>query len=184
MMPLKPYTVPAHYQNKVVFLDRDGVLNQEVGDYVYDPALFIILPKVPQALARLKAAGYGLVIVTNQGGIDKGLFTKAQMQACHNKLLAATGPVFTHVFYSPHHRSSTLSQLSKPNSLMVERGLHLLQARPEHCWLVGDAGRDLEAAAAVGVQGILVPTLKEHEHPLACHIASSLYTAVDYILAQ
>jgi D-glycero-D-manno-heptose 1,7-bisphosphate phosphatase len=174
--------VPAHYAGKIVFLDRDGILNQEVGDYVYDPDLFIIPDGVPEALHALKAAGYKLVVVTNQGGLGQDLYTRADMAACHAKLLAATGPVFDAIFYSPHHRTRTLSQLSKPNSLMVERGLHRFAARPEHCWLIGDAGRDLVAAAAVGVRGILVPTLKEHEHPLAVHIAQDLHAAAKWVL--
>ncbi|KAA0804567.1 HAD-IIIA family hydrolase, partial [Staphylococcus aureus] len=58
--------------NKAVFLDRDGVLNEEMGDYVWTPARFHICPDVPAALARLKAAGYYLVVVTNQAGIARG----------------------------------------------------------------------------------------------------------------
>jgi D-glycero-D-manno-heptose 1,7-bisphosphate phosphatase len=183
-MQLKPYRVPSHYAHKAVFLDRDGILNQEVGDYVYDTEAFIIPDGVPEALAALKAAGYWLVVVTNQGGLDKDLYTRAAMAACHAKLETAAPGLLDAIYYSPHHKTRTLSQLSKPNSLMVERGLHRYQCRPELSYLVGDAGRDLEAAAAVGVRGILVPTLKEREHPLAIHIAADLRAAAAWILAQ
>jgi D-glycero-D-manno-heptose 1,7-bisphosphate phosphatase len=183
-MLLKPYSVPAHYTAKAIFLDRDGILNQEVGDYVYDPELFIIPEGVPEALQALKAAGYKLIVVTNQGGLDKDLYTRADLAACHAKLEAAAPGLLDYIYYSPHHKTKTLSQLSKPNSLMVERGLHRYQARPENCYLIGDAGRDLEAAAAVGIKGILVPTLKEHEHELAVHIASDLRAAAAWILER
>jgi D-glycero-D-manno-heptose 1,7-bisphosphate phosphatase len=106
------------------------------------------------------------------------------MAACHAKLEAAAPGLLDIIYYSPHHKTRTLSQLSKPNSLMVERGLHRYHCRPELSYLIGDAGRDLEAAAKVGVKGILVPTLKEHEHPLAVHIAQDLRHAANWILAQ
>jgi len=176
------YPVPAHYREKIVFLDRDGILNEEIGDYVFKPDLFIIPDGVPEGLRLLKKAGFRLVVVTNQGGIDKGLFTRADMEACHKKLFATIGPVLDAIYYSPHHRSKTHSQLSKPNSLMIERGLHRYQGRPSDSFLIGDAGRDLEAAAAVGVRGILVPTLKEQTHPLAVHIAPNLLAAAAWII--
>lgn len=178
------YPVPARYGGKAVFLDRDGVLNQEIGDYVFDPDLFVIPDHVPGALQTLKAAGYRLIVVTNQGGIDKGLFTRAQMDACHAKLEAAAPGLLDYIYYSPHHKIKTRSQLSKPNWLMLERGLHRYGCRPEHSFLVGDAARDLEAAAALGIRPILVPTLKETEHPLAAHVAADLAAAADWILQQ
>jgi D-glycero-D-manno-heptose 1,7-bisphosphate phosphatase len=64
-------------QQKCVFLDRDGVLNRERGDYTYTLEDFEVLPGVPEALALLKQNGYMLIVVTNQGGIAKGLYTKA-----------------------------------------------------------------------------------------------------------
>jgi len=182
-MALHPYSVPDSYTNKIVFLDRDGILNEEVGDYVYELDAFVIPHGVPEALRALKAAGYRLVVVTNQGGLDKGLYTRAQMAACHAKLEAAAPGLIDHIYYSPHHKTVTRSQLSKPLSLMLERGLHRYQARPQDCFLVGDAARDLEAAAAVGIRGILVPTLKEREHPLAVHVAADLAAAAAWILA-
>ena len=75
--------------NKAVFLDRDGVLNEEIGTYVWEPEKFIICPGVPESLARLKAAGYYLIVVTNQAGIAKKLYTAADVRACHAKLQAA-----------------------------------------------------------------------------------------------
>ena len=67
--------------NKAVFLDRDGVLNREIGTYVWEPARFEVLPGVAESLIRLKAAGYHLIVVTNQAGIARGLYTATDVQA-------------------------------------------------------------------------------------------------------
>ena len=178
------YTAPPHYHQKAVFLDRDGILNQEIGDYVYRPENFIIPEGTADALRSLKEAGYKLIVVTNQGGIGKGLYTTKEMDACHAKLQAACPDMLDAIYYSPHHGSITRSQLSKPNSLMLEKGIHRFHIDPAQSYLVGDAGRDLEAADKVGIRGILVPTLKEREHPLAIHIAPSFPEAADWILSQ
>ena len=168
--------------NKIVFLDRDGVLNEEIGDYVYRLEDFKICKGVPEALQILKKAGYYLVVVTNQGGIDRGIYSRAQMQACHAYLHAETGGVIDAYYHSPHHKTVTKSILSKPNSLMLEKGLHRYEANPAECWLVGDAERDLQAAHQVGVRGILVPTLKEQHSAHADHIATSLLEATRFMV--
>ena len=61
-----------HTLNKVVFLDRDGTLNEEV-NYLHKPEDMKLLPGVPQALKKLKDAGYKLIVVTNQAGVARGV---------------------------------------------------------------------------------------------------------------
>ena len=167
---------------KIVFLDRDGVLNEEIGDYVYRLEDFKICEGVPQALRLLKDAGFTLVVVTNQGGIGRGIYTRQHMQACHDYLHENTGSLIDAFYYSPYHRSVTKSLLSKPNSVMLEKGLHCFKADPAESWLVGDAERDLEAAEHVGVRGILVPTVKEQTSARAVFVAKSLFGAAQFIL--
>ncbi|UYZ63481.1 D-glycero-alpha-D-manno-heptose-1,7-bisphosphate 7-phosphatase [Hymenobacter weizhouensis] len=151
----QPAAAPAA-TNKAVFLDRDGVLNREIGDYVWEPDKFIVLPGVPEALARLKQAGYYLIVVTNQAGIAKGLYTAANVQACHAKLQHACGDLLDALYYAPSHPSVSESLLRKPDSLMLEKALARFRLDPAQCWIVGDRLRDLEAGARVGVRGILV----------------------------
>src|SRR5688572_145881 len=74
-----------------VFLDRDGTLMEDPG-YVGDPALVRILPGVPEALQRLKTAGFRLIIITNQSGIARGRFTVADFEAVQKRLLEQLGP--------------------------------------------------------------------------------------------
>ena len=142
--------------NQAVFLDRDGVLNEELGSYVWTPERFLIPPGVPASLQRLKAAGYHLVVVTNQAGIAKGLYTRADVLACHDLLQRACGYVLDALYFSENHPSVSESIFRKPDSGMLEKAIARFHLDPARSWLVGDRARDLEAGAKVGVRGILV----------------------------
>ncbi|MDB5235150.1 MAG: D,D-heptose 1,7-bisphosphate phosphatase [Hymenobacter sp.] len=143
-------------KNKAIFLDRDGVLNDEIGDYVWKPEEFIVSPGVPESLARLKAAGYFLVVVTNQAGIAKGLYTAADVRACHAKLQAACGNALDALYFSDAHPSVSESILRKPDSGMFEKAVARFNLDPARCWIVGDRYRDMQAGANIGVRGIMV----------------------------
>jgi len=142
--------------NKAVFLDRDGVLNNEIGDYVWELDKFVVSPGVPESLARLKAAGYYLIVVTNQAGIAKGLYTAAEVHACHGKLQQACNGRIDAFYFAPSHPSVSESLLRKPDSLMLEKAIARFHLDPAQCWMVGDRQRDMEAGAKAGVRGILV----------------------------
>ena len=142
--------------NRAIFLDRDGVLNEEMGDYVWMPARFRICPGVPESVARLKAAGYYLIVITNQAGIAKGLYTSADVRACHDILQQACSYQLDALYFAPSHPSVSESILRKPDSGMLEKAVARFQLDPARCWLVGDRARDLEAGARLGVPGILV----------------------------
>ena len=142
--------------NKAVFLDRDGVLNNEIGDYVWELDEFIVSPGVPESLARLKAAGYYLVVVTNQAGIAKGLYTAAHVHACHAKLQAACNDALDALYFSDAHPSVGESILRKPDSGMFEKAVARFGLDVAQCWVVGDRYRDMQAGARLGVRGIMV----------------------------
>ncbi|OON68429.1 D-glycero-alpha-D-manno-heptose-1,7-bisphosphate 7-phosphatase [Hymenobacter sp. CRA2] len=165
--------------NKAVFLDRDGVLNAEIGHYVWRPEEFQVLPDVPAALQRLHAAGYRLIVVTNQAGIAKGLYTRTDMDACHQKLQQACGGLIDAFYFAPGHPSVSQSLSRKPDSLMLEKAMARFGVDAAQCWLVGDRARDLQAAAKVGVRAILVG----HEEPLTYEPrVENLAAATDLIL--
>ncbi len=142
--------------NRAIFLDRDGVLNDELGDYVWTPERFRISAGVPESLARLKAAGYYLIVVTNQAGIAKGLYTRADVFACHELLQQAAGYKLDALYFSENHPSVSESIFRKPDSGMLEKAIARFRLDPARCWIVGDRARDLEAGAKVGVRGIMV----------------------------
>ena len=143
-------------KNKAVFLDRDGVLNQEIGTYVWEQDKFSIIPGVPESLARLKAAGYYLIVVTNQAGIAKKLYTAAEVRACHAKLQVACDNAIDALYFSDAHPSVSESILRKPGSGMLEKAVARFNLDAAQCWIVGDRLRDMEAGANIGVRGILV----------------------------
>ena len=168
--------------NKAIFLDRDGVLNEEIGTYVWEPDKFIVCAGVPESLARLKAAGYLLIVVTNQAGIAKKLYTAAEVRACHAKLQAACGGIIDALYFSDAHPSVSESILRKPDSGLLEKAVARFHLDPAQCWIVGDRLRDMQAGAALGVRGILVG---EEENPagFAPHVAD-LRAATAVILGQ
>ncbi|MFD3000573.1 D-glycero-alpha-D-manno-heptose-1,7-bisphosphate 7-phosphatase [Pontibacter toksunensis] len=152
-------------KNKCVFLDRDGVLNRERGDYTYKLEEFEVLPRVTEALALLKENGYLLIVVTNQAGVAKGFYRRTDVLACHQKLQESSDSIIDAIFYAPGHPSSSESLSRKPDSLMLERAIARYNIDPEASWMVGDSLRDLQAAAKVGVAAVLVG----EQHPAQTH---------------
>lgn len=158
--------------NKAIFLDRDGVINHDPGDYTMSVDEFHILPTVLEALKKLNDHGYLLILITNQGGIAKGLYTHGDVAEIHASFLASCRQAevkITDIYYSPHHESTGKSLSRKPGSLMVERALARYDIDPKTSYMIGDKQRDLEAAAGAGVKGVLIPTnapLLEYVHLL------------------
>ncbi|QNF34622.1 HAD family hydrolase [Adhaeribacter swui] len=168
-------------KQKAVFLDRDGVLNVERGDYTYLPEDFILEEKVPEALALLKENGFLLIVVTNQGGLAKELFTRAQMQACHQKLQQNCRDIIDAIYYAPSHPAVSASLARKPGSLMLEKAIAKFNIDPSKSWMVGDQLRDMQAAGKVHVKGILVGP-----HPPETYLQqrTNLWDATQLILSH
>ena len=164
-----------------VFLDRDGVLNAERGDYTYRTEDFEILSGVPEALKLLKENGFLQIVITNQAGIAKGLYMKEHVLACHEKLQQACGNAIDAIYYAPMHPSVSESLSRKPDSLMLEKAIAKFNIDPERSWLVGDRKRDLEAAGKVNVKAILVGEGETFAHPLR---EKDLLAAARFILSQ
>ncbi len=146
-------------KRKAVFLDRDGVLNRERGTHTWRPEDFEILPDVLPALKALHAAGWLLVVITNQSGIGLGLYGHADVERLHGYLhamLAANGTPLTDIRYCPHHPSGGRCLCRKPGALMLERAAAQHHIDLSASVMIGDRERDMEAAEAVGVRGILV----------------------------
>jgi D-glycero-D-manno-heptose 1,7-bisphosphate phosphatase len=108
---------------KAIFLDRDGVLNEEPGDYTWLVDRFHVLPGVLESLRIWKEQGYALIVITNQGGIDKGLYNHADVEAVHQYfqgLCIQQGFEIDDFYYCPHHNEISGKCLCrKPGSLMI-----------------------------------------------------------------
>ncbi len=143
--------------NKCIFLDRDGVLNQDLEGYLYQTERVEFPEGVKEGLARLKKAGYLLIVITNQAGIAKGLYSAADVRKIHEHLNTEYGNVLDDLYFAPHHENYTTRSLSrKPGSLLIERAMARYQADPAKSWMIGDSERDIEAGMNAGVKTILI----------------------------
>lgn len=142
--------------NKAVFLDRDGILNVERGDYVWTLEDFKIVPGIIAALKELKSQGYLLIVVTNQAGIAKGRYTREDMHQCHEYFQKESGNLIDHFYFAANHPSFSESLLRKPDSLMWEKAIAKFNIDPSQSWMVGDKERDLIPAKKLGIKTIRV----------------------------
>jgi D-glycero-D-manno-heptose 1,7-bisphosphate phosphatase len=145
--------------NRAVFLDRDGVINHDPGDYTKSLEEFIILTDVLEAFQLIKENNYRIILVTNQGGVAKGLYPLENVYEIHNYLRVEAlkvGVEIDEIYFAPYHDDYGKSLSRKPGSLMVERGLAKFQLNPAECVLVGDKARDIESGEKVGVPGIQI----------------------------
>jgi D-glycero-D-manno-heptose 1,7-bisphosphate phosphatase len=141
---------------KAVFLDRDGIINVERGDYVWLLEDFKIVPGIIDVLTELKRQGFLLVVVTNQAGIAKGRYTKEQMQKCHDYFQKESGNIIDHFYYASGHPSVSESLMRKPDSLMWEKAMAKFDIDPKQSWMVGDKERDLVPAKKFEIKSVRV----------------------------
>ncbi len=146
--------------NKAVFLDRDGIINVEIGDYIKCFEDFTLLPHLGEALKQLIDKGYILIVVTNQGGLAKKLYSVEELEKMHNYLIEEMkrfGVAFKEIYYCPHHPDYNGNCLCrKPGSQLVEKAIAKFNIDPSQSYFIGDKQRDIDAGNAVGVKGILV----------------------------
>ncbi len=191
-------TGPSRAPGSAVFLDRDGTLIDELG-YLASPDALVLFPGAARAVARLNAAGLPVLVVTNQSGIARGLFDEDALRAIHlrlNELLAEHGAHVDAFYHCPHHPDLGAPEWRKDCACRKPApGMFLDAARERNLDLgashaVGDAARDLEAAARAGIGSrLLVRTGKgaDTERALTDRgvtVVDDLGAAVDAILAR
>lgn len=146
-------------KNKAVFLDRDGVLNREMGDYVCRFEDFDVLNNF-DVLKNLHDRGYLLIVATNQGGLAKGWYNEDELKKMHDhlkKVYREHDVEITDIFYCPHHPDFTGDcDCRKPKPGLLLQGLEKYDIDPAKSYFIGDRERDMEAASAAGVKGILI----------------------------
>lgn len=146
--------------NRLVLLDRDGVINRDSGEFVKTVAEFVPIPGSVDAIARLHRSGLRIGVATNQSGIGRGLLTEATLAAIHGRLddlVRAEAGVIDAFEHCPHLPEDGC-QCRKPLPGMLLRLMARLGAGPSETVCVGDSLRDLEAAIAAGCEPVLVRT--------------------------
>jgi len=165
--------------SKCVFLDRDGVINEERGDWTYRIEDFQILPGVEEALQKFKSAGYLTIIITNQSGISKGLYSVQEMNGCHEYMQDELGHRFDDIYFAPYHPTITESLGRKPGSLLFERAIAQHSVDIKQSWMIGDKDRDLIPARRLGLKTILIG---EVPSDVADYYSEDLRSTIDIIL--
>jgi D-glycero-D-manno-heptose 1,7-bisphosphate phosphatase len=157
--PRPGHAPPAGAPRRAAFLDRDGVINIDHG-YVARIADFAFVPGVQAAAAELSRAGYALVVVTNQAGIGRGMYTEADFQALTTWMraqFAQAGVTIDGVYHCPHHPSLALGELRracdcrKPAPGMLLAAARDLGLALADSVMFGDKCDDMRAAQAAGV---------------------------------
>ena len=154
--------------------------------YVGDPALVEVYPGVPAALARLKAAGFTIIIVTNQSGIPRGHFTEADFHKVHARFAELIGPGLIDAMYYCADHPDTATDRRKPGPGMLLDGARDHAFDLARSWMIGDRAGDIEAGVRAGVRSILVRTgegATAHGSG-AAYVADSFVDAADFILRK
>lgn len=149
-------------KNKLIILDRDGVINLDSDDYIKSPEEWIPIDSSLKAIARLNQAGYKIGVATNQSGIARGYFNEVTLTMMHKKmemLLAQVGGHINALEYCPDHPNNP-GPNRKPNPGMALKLLELFNAEPSETWFVGDSLSDIQSATNAGCKPALVLTGK------------------------
>jgi len=175
-----------------VFLDRDGVINENREDYVKSLDELKLLPGAAEAIARLSGAGFRIVIVSNQQGIGRGLISPETLERINRKILAelaAAGAVVAGIYYCPHRKEEDC-ECRKPKPGLLRKASTDLGIDLAGSVLIGDSPRDVQAGRSVGSLTILVlsgktrpeeiPNLDAKPH----YVAADLSDAADWILRR
>jgi D-glycero-D-manno-heptose 1,7-bisphosphate phosphatase len=164
---------------KVVFLDRDGVLNRDSPDYIKNEAELELFPFAREAVATFRRAGWIVYVASNQSVVGRGLSTMAEVEAVRDKLVRLAGP-FDGVYYC-YHTPEDRCECRKPEPGLLLRGLADAEEKGtvEECWMVGDSGRDVEAGRRAGCKTAAVLTGR-----LTAEAARELAPPPDLIVAD
>ncbi|HMD31042.1 MAG TPA: HAD family hydrolase [Candidatus Acidoferrales bacterium] len=144
---------------RAVFLDRDGTLCEEVG-YLNHISRLHIFPSAAGAVRRLNAAGFPVIVVTNQSGVARGIFPESLIAQVHERIqhdLAVSGARIDGFYFCPHRREDAC-KCRKPLTGLLERAAHAHALELRGSWFVGDRGADIELAHNAGGRGVLVLT--------------------------
>ena len=179
------------HSHRAIFLDRDGTVNTEV-DYLSSVKDLRLIRNTAKAIRFLNQNKIKVIIVTNQSGISRGLFSIDDLENVHNELkrrLHRKGAYIDAIYYCPHHPDDGCL-CRKPKDRMFKLAAKDFDLKLNKCYIIGDKLTDIKAAHNISAKGILVRTgygkseqnkLKEAD-VMPEHIAEDLYEAVKWII--
>ena len=157
--------------NRLFILDRDGVINFDSPNYIKNPEEWIPIPGSIEAIAKIKAEGWKVVVATNQSAVGRGIIQLTDLFDIHAKLLNCVrrfGADIDGIFFCPH-RPNQECACRKPKPGMFQEITKRFGVVGKYCITVGDSLRDLKAAEAISARSFLVltgngeKTLKDHK---------------------
>lgn len=141
---------------KAVFLDRDGVINEEKKDYVKQVNELKIFSDVPSSVKKLKDAGFIVVVITNQSAINRGLTNHQEVKKIHSNIqeyLKQYGTTIDAFYYCPH-RPDENCNCRKPKPGLLKKAVLEMKIDPNSSWMIGDSDSDVLAAEKIGCKAI------------------------------
>lgn len=181
--------------NKAVFLDRDGTIVEDTG-YLNHPVQVRFLPGAVDAVKKLNEAGYKVIVITNQSGVARGLFSEDMLQTIDKhvqKAILNGGAHLDGIYYCPHHPEHGVypykqaCECRKPHPGLIKKAAKELAIDLASSFMVGDHNTDITAGQRAGVKTILITTGrgKEEKGELKSppeHFAPDLLSAARWIL--
>jgi len=158
---------------KAIFLDRDNTLIEDPG-YINHPDQVRLLDGAAEALVRLRAMGYKLVVISNQSGVARGILTEKVLAEIHdrlNELLAKKGASLDRIYYCPYYPDGAVakyrkqSNWRKPDIGMLLAAVEELHIDLDQSWVIGDGTTDIEAGIRAGCRTILIDNLAHSKKP-------------------
>lgn len=170
----------------VVLLDRDGVINRDSDKYIKSVEEWVPLPGSLEAIAGLTAAGFRSVVISNQSGVGRGLFSEATLTAIHAAMRAAVeqaGGKLAAIYHCPH-RPEDGCDCRKPKPGLLQRAAAELGFALSGVPLIGDKESDMAAARAVGARPIAVGERPGERFPAGIERYADLAAAAAVLVAE
>lgn len=169
-------------KKKIVFLDRDGVINKDHG-YVGQIEEFEFVDGVFEACKYFSSLGYEIIVITNQSGIGRGYYTQEDFEKLTTYMLEKfkeNGIKILKVYYCPHSPDIDCS-CRKPNIGMIKNACNDFEIDLNKSWLIGDKISDIETAINANIKNHILISDKKSEISNASFIANSLFDTMDII---
>lgn len=145
-------------KTKAIFLDRDGVIIKERGEYTFRPEDVELVSGIYPFLRQAKQKGYFIVVISNQGGIALKKYTKSDADHINQLIEKRLSKKLIDAWlYCPHHHKSEPCICRKPDSALFEKAIAKYKIDIAESYMIGDNERDIQAAEKVGIRGILIP---------------------------
>ncbi|MEW6673254.1 MAG: D-glycero-beta-D-manno-heptose 1,7-bisphosphate 7-phosphatase [Thermodesulfobacteriota bacterium] len=180
---------------KVVFLDRDGVINRDSPDYIKSWSEFEFLPGSLEALSRLTRKGFTIIVITNQSAVNRGMLSHSDLNDIHSNMcsvVAANGGKISDIFFCPHTPDARC-RCRKPKPGLIHQAQSRYAIELESAYMVGDSAKDIECAQNAGCghailvrtgNGIEAETTLYQKQILPDYVAAGLDDAANWIITH